>query len=156
MKHKNICAGCVGRCPWDVSSGYYSKREAAGEVSCWNWNQFVDFSEPIIGEIAFRFNGNLYCYLAYPVTTQTTTVSLASSNIESHTKVMPVFLQVLPRWLCFISRPSQSPSLTPPSPMGPTRTRPHSPRPTLLFIPRTILPCWSCPASPGWSRSGSR
>ena len=60
-------------------------------------NQFVDFSEPIIREIAFRFNGNLYCYLAYPVTTQTTTVSLASSNIESHTKVMPVFHLVLPR-----------------------------------------------------------
>ena len=57
----------------------------------------VGFSEPIISEIAFRFNGNLYCYLAYPVTTQTTTVTLASSNIESHTKVMPVFLQVLPR-----------------------------------------------------------
>jgi len=37
-----------------------------------------------------RFNGNLYCYLAYPVTTQTTTVSLASSNIESHTKTKPV------------------------------------------------------------------
>ena len=57
----------------------------------------VDFSEPIVRELVFRFNGNLYCYLAYPVTTQTTTVSLASSNIESHTKVMPVFLRVLPR-----------------------------------------------------------
>ena len=36
--------------------------------------------------------GNLYCYLAYPVTTQTTTVALASSNVESYTKTKPVSL----------------------------------------------------------------
>merc|ERR1712080_557338 len=33
-----------------------------------------------------------YCYLAYPVTTQTTTVALASSNVESYTKTKPVSL----------------------------------------------------------------
>ena len=39
-----------------------------------------------------RFIGNLYCYLPYPVTTQTTTVALASSNVESYTKTKPVSL----------------------------------------------------------------
>merc|ERR1712212_411119 len=39
-----------------------------------------------------RFIGNLYCHLAYPVTTQTTTVALASSNVESYTKTKPVSL----------------------------------------------------------------
>merc|ERR1712127_270041 len=39
-----------------------------------------------------RFIGNLYCHLAYPATTQTTTISLASSNIESYTKTKPVSL----------------------------------------------------------------
>merc|ERR1711990_1356820 len=33
-----------------------------------------------------------YCHLAYPVTTQTTTVALASSNVESYTKTKPVSL----------------------------------------------------------------
>jgi len=37
-----------------------------------------------------RFVGNVYCYLPYPTVTQTTTVSLASSNIESYTKTKPV------------------------------------------------------------------
>lgn len=39
-----------------------------------------------------RFIGNLYCYLPYPVITQTTTVVLASSNVESYTKTKPVSL----------------------------------------------------------------
>jgi len=39
-----------------------------------------------------RFVGNLFCYLAYPVTTQTTTVLLPSSTIESYTKTKPVSL----------------------------------------------------------------
>merc|ERR1711936_185070 len=39
-----------------------------------------------------RFIGNIYCYLPYPVTTQTTTVALASSNVESYTKTKPVSL----------------------------------------------------------------
>jgi oligosaccharyltransferase complex subunit alpha (ribophorin I) len=34
----------------------------------------------------------LYCYLPYPAVTQTTTVNLASSNVESHTKTKPVAL----------------------------------------------------------------
>jgi len=40
-----------------------------------------------------RFTGNLYAYLAYPVTSQTTTVILASNNLESYTKTKPVSLQ---------------------------------------------------------------
>ena len=39
-----------------------------------------------------RFLGNLYAFLPYPVTTQSTTVSLASSNVESYTKTKPVSL----------------------------------------------------------------
>jgi len=39
-----------------------------------------------------RFTGNLYAFLPYPVTTQSTTVSLASSNVESYTKTKPVSL----------------------------------------------------------------
>jgi len=39
-----------------------------------------------------RYIGNLYCYLAYPATTQTTVVTLASSNLESYTKTKPVSL----------------------------------------------------------------
>jgi len=37
-----------------------------------------------------RFTGNLYTFLPYSVTTQTTTVQLASSNLESYTKTKPV------------------------------------------------------------------
>jgi len=40
-----------------------------------------------------RYIGNLYAFLPYTVTSQTTTVSLASSNIESYTKVKPVSQQ---------------------------------------------------------------
>jgi len=40
-----------------------------------------------------RFSGNLYAFLPYPVTTQSTTVLLASSNLESYTKTKPVSLQ---------------------------------------------------------------
>ena len=39
-----------------------------------------------------RFTGNLYAFLPYTVTTQSTTVALASSNVESYTKVKPVSL----------------------------------------------------------------
>jgi len=39
-----------------------------------------------------RFTGNVYSYLPYPTTTQTTTVNLPSSNIESYTKTKPVSL----------------------------------------------------------------
>jgi len=39
-----------------------------------------------------RFTGNAYCFFAYPTTTQTTTVSLASANVESYTKTKPVSL----------------------------------------------------------------
>jgi len=39
-----------------------------------------------------RFTGNLYTYLPYQTTTQTTTVQLASSNLESYTKTKPVSL----------------------------------------------------------------
>jgi len=39
-----------------------------------------------------RFTGNLYTYLPYTVTTQTTTVQLASSSLESYTKTKPVSL----------------------------------------------------------------
>jgi len=37
-----------------------------------------------------RYIGNVYTFSAYPVTSQTTTVSLASANVESYTKVKPV------------------------------------------------------------------
>jgi len=37
-------------------------------------------------------SGNLYTFLPYTVTTQSTTVNLASSNVESYTKVKPVSL----------------------------------------------------------------
>merc|ERR1712112_441741 len=39
-----------------------------------------------------RLSGNLYTFLPYTVTTQSTTVNLASSNAESYTKVKPVSL----------------------------------------------------------------
>merc|ERR1712227_330010 len=39
-----------------------------------------------------RLTGNLYTFLPYPVTTQSTRVNLASSNVESYTKVKPVSL----------------------------------------------------------------
>merc|ERR1719361_1052350 len=39
-----------------------------------------------------RFSGNLYAFLPYSVTTQSTTVALASSNVESYTKIKPVSL----------------------------------------------------------------
>merc|ERR1719266_905677 len=39
-----------------------------------------------------RFSGNLYAFLPYTVTTQSTTVALASSNVESYTKIKPVSL----------------------------------------------------------------
>ena len=39
-----------------------------------------------------RFSGNLYAFLPYPVTTQSTTVALATSNVESYTKIKPVSL----------------------------------------------------------------
>merc|ERR1712079_920695 len=39
-----------------------------------------------------RFIGNLYAFLPYTVTTQSTTIALASSNVESYTKVKPVSL----------------------------------------------------------------
>ena len=39
-----------------------------------------------------RFSGNLYTFLPYTVTTQSTTVALASSNVESYTKTKPVSL----------------------------------------------------------------
>ena len=39
-----------------------------------------------------KFTGNLYSYLAYPVTTQSTSITLASSSVESYTKVKPVSL----------------------------------------------------------------
>jgi len=39
-----------------------------------------------------RFSGNLYTYLPYKTTTQTTTVQLASSSLESYTKTKPVSL----------------------------------------------------------------
>merc|ERR1719400_2937490 len=39
-----------------------------------------------------RFSGNLYTFLPYTVTTQSSTVALASSNVESYTKVKPVSL----------------------------------------------------------------
>ena len=39
-----------------------------------------------------RLSGNLYTFLPYTVTTQSTTVNLASSNVESYTKVKPVSL----------------------------------------------------------------
>jgi len=39
-----------------------------------------------------KFTGNLYAFLPYPVTTQSSTVALASSNVESYTKVKPVSL----------------------------------------------------------------
>lgn len=39
-----------------------------------------------------RLTGNLYAFLPYPVTTQSTRVNLASSNVESYTKVKPVSL----------------------------------------------------------------
>merc|ERR1719225_212076 len=39
-----------------------------------------------------RLTGNLYSFLPYPVTTQSTRVNLASSNVESYTKVKPVSL----------------------------------------------------------------
>ena len=39
-----------------------------------------------------RFTGNLYAFLPYTVTTQSTTIALASSNVESYTKVKPVSL----------------------------------------------------------------
>jgi len=40
-----------------------------------------------------RYSGNVYAYLPYTVTSQTTTVSLASSSIESYTKTKPVAVQ---------------------------------------------------------------
>ena len=39
-----------------------------------------------------KYTGNLYIYLPYTTTTQTTTVQLASSSLESYTKTKPVFL----------------------------------------------------------------
>merc|ERR1719266_256147 len=39
-----------------------------------------------------RFSGNLYTFLPYTVTTQSTTVALATSNVESYTKIKPVSL----------------------------------------------------------------
>ena len=39
-----------------------------------------------------RLTGNLYSFLPYPVTTQSTRVNLATSNLESYTKVKPVSL----------------------------------------------------------------
>jgi len=39
-----------------------------------------------------RFTGNLYTFLPYLTNTQTTTVQLASSNLESYTKTKPVSL----------------------------------------------------------------
>lgn len=39
-----------------------------------------------------RYTGNLYIYLPYSITTQTTTVQLASSSLESYTKTKPVSL----------------------------------------------------------------
>lgn len=39
-----------------------------------------------------KFTGNLYTFLAYPVTTQSTSLTLASSTVESYTKVKPVSL----------------------------------------------------------------
>lgn len=39
-----------------------------------------------------RFSGNLFAFLPYTVTTQTTTVNLASGNLESYTKTKPVSL----------------------------------------------------------------
>merc|ERR1719266_1576436 len=39
-----------------------------------------------------RFSGNLYTFLPYTVTTQSTTVALATSNVESYTKTKPVSL----------------------------------------------------------------
>ena len=53
---------------------------------------FADFSLLKIFYFFCRFVGNLFCYLAYPVTTQTTTVLLPSSTIESYTKTKPVSL----------------------------------------------------------------
>lgn len=40
-----------------------------------------------------RFTGNLYTLSPYPVTSQTTTVLLASPNLESYTKTKPVSLK---------------------------------------------------------------
>ena len=40
-----------------------------------------------------RYIGNMYVYLPYTVTTQSTSVTLASSNIESYTKLKPVTQQ---------------------------------------------------------------
>jgi oligosaccharyltransferase complex subunit alpha (ribophorin I) len=37
-----------------------------------------------------RFTGNHYVYLPYSVVSQSTTVTLASSNIESYSKLKPV------------------------------------------------------------------
>jgi len=39
-----------------------------------------------------RLTGNLYAFLPYPVTTQSTRLTLATSNVESYTKVKPVSL----------------------------------------------------------------
>ena len=39
-----------------------------------------------------RLTGNLYAFLPYPVTTQSTRVNLASRNVESYTKAKPVDL----------------------------------------------------------------
>ena len=39
-----------------------------------------------------KFTGNLYAFLAYPVTTQSTSLALATSNVESYTKTKPVSL----------------------------------------------------------------
>ena len=40
-----------------------------------------------------RYIGNVYVYLPYTVITQTTAVTLATSNIESYTKLKPVTQQ---------------------------------------------------------------
>jgi len=40
-----------------------------------------------------RYFGSVYAFSPYPVTSQTTTVQLASSNIESYTKIEPVSVQ---------------------------------------------------------------
>ena len=39
-----------------------------------------------------KFTGNLYAFLPYSVTTQSTTINLATSSVESYTKVKPVSL----------------------------------------------------------------
>ena len=39
-----------------------------------------------------RLTGNLYAFLPYPVTTQSTRLTLATSNVESYTKTKPVSL----------------------------------------------------------------